>query len=357
MNKRKKTDMGIRKRTIKKGITIISMLMASVLLLTSCQKAKTECFQKTDFVMDTVLSITLYGQEDASDALKEHLEEMEEKELSWRMDDSMAARINEGCAKGEAVDTDEDFIAWTNASLDLARKSEGAFDPTIGNLTRLWNIEGEHPVVPAQSEIDACMSHMGYEHINIEETQIKMEEGITLDLGAVGKGIGCDIVRDDLDKLAADDMVSGAVVAIGGSIVVYGEKPDHSAWNVAVQDPEGEDGEPMGVISMEGTHFISTSGDYEKFFIQDGKKYHHILDPATGYPSESGLRSVTIVCDNGLMSDGLSTACFVLGIEKGMALAESYGAEAAFINDKNEVYVTDGLKDHFKVIKDQYTIK
>lgn len=307
----------------------------------------------TDFVMDTVLSVTLYGEKDATAEIKTLLEDLEKKELSWRIEDSMASKINTECQKGNPVEMDKDFASWTRDSVTLSEKSGGAFDPTIGNLTRLWNVEGENPVVPPQEDIDACMKQIGYQHINIEENTITMEDGSTLDLGAVGKGIGCDEVEERLKELP----ISGAVVAIGGSILVYGDKPDGSDWNVAVQDPDGEDGAPMGVISISGEKFISTSGDYEKYFEQDGVRYHHILDPSTGYPSRSGLRSVTIVCDNGLLSDGLSTACFILGEEKGMELVKEYGAEAVFINDQNEVTVSDGLKKQFKIIEYAYKIK
>lgn len=314
---------------------------------------KTSKYTMTDFVMDTVLNITLYGEEDATSDIKTLLNELENKELSWRIEDSMASQINQGCQKGNSVTMDEDFASWTRASIALAQKSGGAFDPTIGNLTRLWNIEGENPVVPPQEEIDACLKDIGYQHINIEENDITMSEGSSLDLGAVGKGIGCDVVKEKLKELP----VTGAVVAIGGSILVYGNKPDGSDWNVAVQDPNGEDGAPMGVISLSGEKFVSTSGDYEKYFEEDGIRYHHILDPATGYPSQSGLRSVTIVCDNGLLSDGLSTACFILGEEKGMELAKEFGAEVIMINKENQVLVSDGLKEDFKIIEYSYKMK
>ena len=148
--------------------------------------------------------------------------------------------------------------------------------------------------------------------------------------------------------------VSGAVIAVGGSILLYGSKADGSDWNVAVQNPRGQDGEAMGLLSLSGTTNVSTSGDYEKYFMQDGKRYHHILDPSTGYPADSGLISVTIVSDSGLLSDGLSTACFVLGKEKGEKLLETYGAEGVFIDQNKKVTVTKGLKDKFTILNKEY---
>lgn len=318
-------------------------------------------FTATNFVMDTVLSETIYGSTDYTETIKDLLSEIETQKLSWRIEDSEVSNINTLCTQGASVTMSDDFYQWTKTSLDLAQKSDGAFDPTIGKLTRLWNIEGENPTVPTQAEIDQALLETGYTHIHMQEKTISMDVGCTLDLGAVGKGIGCDVVREYLTK---QEDVSGAVIAIGGSILVYGSKPDGTDWNVAVQDPEGEEGSYMGVINLSGTACVSTSGDYEKYFIQDGKRYHHILDPSTGYPSESGLSSVTIICpdegewkqDAGLLSDGLSTACFVLGAEKGMELLEEYGMEGVFIDKKKQVSVTEGIADRFTLLHSEYTI-
>lgn len=335
------------------------------------EKAESAAFSKTDFVMDTVLAETLYGSEDKTEEIKKLLSSLETEQLSWRKEDSVAAQINRKCGQGKKVSIGEDFARWTKDSLDLAKKSQGAFDPTIGNLTRLWNIEGEDPHVPEQEEIKRELAQIGYAHVKLEnpsttkgdspQTKVSMKKGCTLDLGAVGKGIGCDVVREYLDGQKA---VKGAVVAIGGSILTYGNKPDNRAWSVAIQDPEKEDGEYMGVLDIEGTAAVSTSGDYEKYFVENGKKYHHILDPSTGYPAKSGLRSVTVVCRDegrtrqkaGLLSDGLSTACFVLGKEKALKLLEEYGAEAVFIDREKKVTVTDGLKDTFSLLDKEYVI-
>lgn len=347
----------------------IAGIICLLLVLGGCRRAdfapqagktREEAFSKTDFVMDTVLQMTVYGKKDVTDDIKNSLAAAETKQLSWREADSEVSVINEKCGKGQTVAMEKDFSGWVRESLVLSEKSGGAFDPTIGRLTRLWNIEGDHPVVPEQSAIEERLKEMGYTHINIEESPsddekdtISMDEGVTLDLGAVGKGIGCDMAKQVLDE---DGDTSGAVAAIGGSILTYGAKPDGESWKVAIRDPKGAEGEYMGVINIEGTAFVSTSGDYEKYFVENGKKYHHILDPATGYPAESGLCSVTIVCVPGqtegeypgLLSDGLSTACFILGREKGEALLKEYGAEGVFVDTEGNVTVTEGLKEKFE---------
>ena len=398
--------------TMKKQI--LSIIMAGCLLLsmTACSSDKGNMkpafeqttadasietsspqeYSKTDFVMSTVLSEKIYGTKDVTQDIKEELDKLEKDQLSWREDHSVVSKINADAQKGIKTKLDSDMTSWVEDSLELAKRSNGAFDPTIGRLTRLWNIEGDNPKVPSKQEIKNTLEDTGYTKIHLEKvesqntanTKMNVDKDIkdntakkketsedtikntntnesvssiyigdkcTLDLGAVGKGIACDVVQDYLKK---QKEVSGAAIAVGGSILLYGSKADGSDWNVAVQNPRGQDGEAMGVLSLSGTTNVSTSGDYEKYFMQDGKRYHHILDPSTGYSADSGLISVTIVSDSGLLSDGLSTACFVLGKEKGEKLLETYGAEGVFIDQNKKVTVTKGLKDKFTILNKEY---
>ena len=429
---------------------ILSIIMAGCLLLsmTACSSDKKNTksaseqttadtststnspqeYSKTDFVMSTVLSEKIYGTKDVTQDIKEELDKLEKEQLSWREDSSIVSKINADAQKGTKTKLDSDMTSWVEDSLELAKRSNGAFDPTIGRLTRLWNIEGDNPKVPSKQEIKNTLKDTGYTKIHLEkvETQntdttkknvdkdikdntdkngdaakdtynntinsiaqntgdnmvnneanntpdntalneerleptdkktntdesissIYIEDQCTLDLGAVGKGIACDVAQNYLKQ---QKEVSGAVIAVGGSILLYGSKVDGTNWNVAVQNPRGKDGEAMGVLSLSGTTNVSTSGDY---FMQNGKRYHHILDPSTGYPAESSLISVTVVSDNGLLSDGLSTACFVLGKEKGERLLETYGAEGVFIDQNKKVTVTKGLKDKFTILNEEYT--
>lgn len=358
----------------------------------SIETSSPQEYSKTDFVMSTVLSEKIYGTKDVTQDIKEELDKLEKDQLSWREDHSVVSKINADAQKGIKTKLDSDMTSWVEDSLELAKRSNGAFDPTIGRLTRLWNIEGDNPKVPSKQEIKNTLEDTGYTKIHLEKVEsqntantkknvdkdikdntaknkeisedtsqntntnesvssIYIGDKCTLDLGAVGKGIACGVVQDYLKK---QKEVSGAVIAVGGSILLYGSKADGSDWNVAVQNPRGQDGEAMGVLSLSGTTNVSTSGDYEKYFMQDGKRYHHILDPSTGYPADSGLISVTIVSDSGLLSDGLSTACFVLGKEKGQKLLETYGAEGIFIDQNKKVTVTKGLKDKFTILNEEY---
>ena len=236
----------------------------------------------------------------------------------------------------------------------LSQDSDGAFDPTLGKIIRLWNIDGENPHVPDQSEIDTLLPEVGYEKIQVDGNNVTLLDGCTLDLGAVGKGMGCDQI---MDYLQTQPDVFGMILNLGGSsVMTYGEKPDGSPWKVALTDPRDTEGDYLGAITLDANQFLSTSGDYEKYFIEDGIRYHHILDPKTGYPVQNGLTSVTIVCDQGYLADGLSTACFVLGMDAAKTLLEKYGAEAVFVDEDKNVYVTSGLMDKFELMKDGYTV-
>ncbi len=316
-------------------------------------------FSRTDFAMGTVISETVYSSgEDPTQSYVKQLTELEENLISWRTEGSEIDQINAAAGTGESVKVSDSTRRYLEDALSLARESGGKLDPTIGKLTRLWNIDGEDTSsdhsIPSEAQIQELLQNVDYERISLDGNEVTLPEGTSLDLGAVGKGIGCDEIADLLRK---DEEVQGAVIAVGGSILTWGQKADQSPWQVAVADPRGEEGTYMGVVSVtDQEKYISTSGDYEKYFEKDGKRYHHILDPDTGYPADSGLISVTVVCDQGLMSDGLSTACFILGKEKGMKLLETCHAEGVFIDSGKNVYVTDGLRDSFQILSEEYVL-
>ena len=311
-------------------------------------------YTNTDFAMDTVVSETLYttGQ-DINAAIGEKLREVESGLLSWTEEDSQIAEIN--AADGKTVEVSDELAGYLSQICQLAEDSNGAFDPTLGQVIRLWDIEGDDPHVPDQKDLDALLKNVSYKNIVLDGNKVTLKNGATLDLGAAGKGIGCDVTAAYLKE---QKDVSGMILNLGGSsVMAYGKKPDGSPWKVAVTDPRDTEGDYLGAITIKGGEFLSTSGDYEKFFMEDGKRYHHILDPSNGYPVWNGLTSVTVVCDNGLLADGLSTACFVLGIEDAQKLLKKYNADAAFVDEDKNVYLTSGMKDRFELMKNTYTIK
>ena len=329
--------------------------LSSVLLVTPVMaETQVEKYSNTDFAMDTVISETLYTTgEDINASVGEKLRKIETGLLSWTTEDSQIAEINN--ANGETVEVSEELAGYLTQILQLAEDSDGAFDPTLGEVIRLWNIEGDDPHVPEQSELDKLLKNVDYKNIVLDGDKVTLKNGSTLDLGAVGKGIGCDVTAAYLKE---QKDVTGMILNLGGSsVMAYGEKPDQSPWKVAVTDPRDTEGEYVGAVTIKGGEFLSTSGDYEKYFMEDGKRYHHILNPEDGYPVWNGVTSVTVVCDNGLLADGLSTACFVLGIEDAQPLLEKYHADAAFIDEDHNVYLTSGMKECFELMKNTYTVK
>lgn len=320
----------------------------------SGQEGEVIQYDRSDVAMGTVVSETIYTSgEDLTAQVMELLGEVEREYISWRKEESDIAAVNQNAGNEEGTWVDEDTALYLRQSLQLAETSGGAFDPTVGEITQLWDIDGENPKVPDEEELKTLLTHVGYEKVRLEDNRVILEQDTSIDLGAVGKGIGCDEVAQ---LLKGDQNLKGAVVSVGGSILVLGTKPDQSPWKVAVTDPR-DDTAYLGVLTLSGEHYISTSGDYEKYFIQDGVRYHHIMDPATGYPSRSGLISVTVLGDNGLDCDGLSTACFVLGLEKGMQLLEAYGAEGVFVDEEQNVYLTDGMEEYFTLTGEGYQVQ
>lgn len=349
-NLRKRSAAGILCSSL--FLTVIS---ATVLgkTTTVVYAADVEKYTNADFAMDTVVSETLYTSgADINTQIGEKLREMETTLLSWTEENSQISQLNN--ADGKTMEVSDDLAADLEKIRQLSQDSNGAFDPTLGKIIRLWDIAGENPHVPDQSEIDTLLPEVGYEKIQVDGNNVTLLDGCTLDLGAVGKGMGCDLI---MDYLQTQPDVVGMILNLGGSsVMTYGEKPDGSSWKVALTDPRDTEGDYLGAITLDANQFLSTSGDYEKYFIEDGIRYHHILDPKTGYPVQNGLTSVTIVCDQGYLADGLSTACFVLGMDAAKPLLEKYDAEAVFVDEDKNVYVTSGLMDKFELMKDGYIV-
>lgn len=345
---------------IKKKSFTVSMLLASAVLASTCtavwgstEDSEVSTYSKTDFAMDTVVSETLYttGEDITADVIQA-LKDIEDNLISWTKESSQIYQINQNA--GSTVTVSDETAGYLKQVLELSKASDGAMDPTMGQVIRLWDIDGENPHIPEEEELNSLLENVGYQKVTLDGDEVTMPEGVTLDLGAAGKGIGCDAAKKVLEE---NPEVSAAIINLGGSSVMsYGTKPDGSSWQVAVTDPRDTEGDYLGVVSLNGTEFLSTSGDYEKYFIEDGVRYHHILDPSTGYPARSGLTSVTVVCEDGLDADGLSTACFVLGKEKAEKLLESYDADGLFVDDSGHVWMTDGMKERFQLLKDSYSV-
>lgn len=299
---------------------------------------------KNFFAMDTVITASVSGKD--SDACVEKIESCVnglDAMLSRHKESSEVSKINRREPNGAVSDKLGGYISTL---LDVSQKSGGAFDFTVGALSDLWAFGG-NPEVPADSEIKNILSHSGYEYVSLNGNKLTLAENVIIDFGATGKGIALDEIRTILDEQNA----KSATVSVGGSVLIYGKQ----TVKVGIRDPFGNVGRSIATLKLTNI-CVSTSGSYERRFEENGKNYHHILDPETGYPVDNGLVSVTVISDSGLLSDALSTACFVLGTKKGMALAQEYGCEAVFITENKQIYTTKAIESEIEITDSGYTL-
>lgn len=326
---------------------ISAALLSGALLLCGCGEEQEPFYRHsaTDTAMGTIVNMTVYSTVLKEEELKavqvelfREVDRLEKDMLSWRLDTSELYLI-QSASRQDGAALSEEMRELLQSCREVAQNARGAFSVTVGALTRLWNMDeqaaAEKPVLPSKEEIENALAVCGEEKLRISDGRIFLEQGTMLDLGAVGKGYALDRIREMLDGESPDRRISG-VFSLGGSILTFGTKPDGSSWKVAVVDPSATD-KTVGYLELQGSWCVSTSGDYERFFEKDGVCYHHLLDPSTGYPAGSGLRSVTILSESGLLSDALSTACFVLGKEGGMELAEKYGAGILTVDESGAI--------------------
>ena len=302
-------------------------LFLVILLLAGCA-AQEQPVVEYVFCMDTVMELRLWGGE-AGEAAAEIKVLLYELEDTWSATD--AGSVISALNRGENI-ADPEQQALLDAVQALSRRTGGAFDPTLYAVTTAWGFPTDEFHVPDADTLAAAL-----------------EEDLW-DLGAAVKGYAGQKIAELLESYDVDR----AMLNLGGNVQTYGEKADGSPWQVAIQDPSlAED--YLGIISVEGTASIITSGDYQRYFEEDGVRYHHILDPETGYPADSGLSSVTIICRDGLTADTLSTALFVMGLEEAVEFwRASDDFEAVFVTKEGKIYATAGanLSDcEFEVIQ------
>ncbi len=326
---------------------LLALILPLCLVLCSC--SSTDKGHRIDgFAMNTTVSVTVYGDDGeniAAAALRE-ISALENK-ISWNVPSSETAKIN--AAKGDGVIAPT-VAALINELLPICEATDGRYSLSLRPLCDLWGIGTENAALPSDGDILAVLEECESD-ISVSGDAVKLSSPFAeLDFGSVGKGAACDRVGKLLEK----EGVKSAVVSVGGSILCYGEKK--GGWRIDIATP-GNINKSLGELKFSSTAYISTSGSEERFFEKDGKKYHHIFDAKTGYPCESGLKSVTVVAKSGILADALSTACFILGREQSKALLEGYGAEAVFVDYGDSVYVTEGLKNKFTLKNNKYTLK
>ena len=326
-----------------------SILIAALCLcLTGCGKQTTEATAQI-FAMDTVMEVAAYGPK-AEEAVQEAEGQIKalENKLSRTKADSDVSRVNHN---GTTPTTGLTYgtRALLPAALEYRDATNGAFDITIAPVMDAWGFTGDSFRVPERSELDELLKHVNSDEIQIQEEpahSVTLGEGQAIDLGGIANGI------------------ESGKISLGGNVFVLGGKPDGSDWRVGIKDPRNESG-LAAILSLRDAYAI-TSGGYERYFEENGKTYHHIIDPATGYPADSGLLSVTVVADangpdqewvqpgNGTMCDAFSTALFVMGEEQALDFWRNggYDFDLVLVTEDGRVVITAGLADRFEEVKD-----
>lgn len=336
---------------MKRKIAGIMVSLSLILSLAACGSAE-ESAARTIYAMDTVMNLSAYGK-NADTALgraEETLHTLDTAVLSRTAEGSELFCLN-AAGGSDAYPVDETLAALIETALTIAHATDGAFDPTLAPVLDAWGFTKEVNSVPAEETLSALLSHTGADKVSFEKTAdgcaVTLSDGAQLDLGGIAKGYAADVLRAQLKE----DGITSAVLDLGGDVGVLGTKSDGSAWRIAVKDPQNGESY-LGVLEAED-ECIVTSGIYERYFEENGVRYHHIIDPATGRPAESGLVSVSVVCESGAWADALSTACFVLGENGALALREKLAeqGEAAFelllVTEDGRVVYTDGLAECF----------
>lgn len=240
----------------------------------------------------------------------------------------------------------EDTYSLIEKSVSFGYQSNGAFDITIRPLVELWGINKKGSYVPSDEEIQNILKLINYQNIILDKVHSRVllkNPGQALDLGGIAKGYAADEVK----RILVENGVGSALINLGGNVITIGKKINGQQWQIGIQNPLAPTGEHLGVISVEDKTIV-TSGSNERFFVKDGVRYHHILDPRTGRPVQNNLLSVTAVCSCSTDADMLTTALFILGPEKSRVLLEKMKAEAIFVTKESTLIISDGLKDNFR---------
>jgi thiamine biosynthesis lipoprotein len=306
--------------------------------------------ERQDFLMNTNVEQKIFGK-DAIAVAQRAVSEISRLEslMSFFIDSSEVSKINHSAGQ-KAVCVSKDVMAVLDAAIRFAKISSGAFDITLAPIIDLWRRCGRQSMLPSEKEIGAALSLCGYRNLQLNHdnsTAFLRTPGCLIDLGGIAKGYAADRCVE-IYKAAG---IQSALINLGGNVKTLGTNPSGWHWTIGVQHPDKPRGVFFGALDIRNQSVV-TSGAYERYFEVGSKKYHHILDASTMRPCESGLKSVTVVSQNSMQADSLSTAAFVLGLDEGIRLiSKMKDTGAIFFTESNSVYVTRNLLDKFHLQK------
>lgn len=336
-------------------VPFIALLFIVLLFLGGCGREEQK-YVETRLLLGTTCNVTIFGgdPDTAFEAVFDRIKQIESR-MSVNVQESEVSRINDR-AGNQPVRVSPDTLFVIQRALRVSRLSGGAFDITVGPLVTLWGIGNEGARIPDEGEIESLLPLVDYRKVTVDEEAMTVyleEPGMRIDLGGVAKGYAADEAVRILEELD----VSRGIIDFGGNIEVFGEKPGREPWRIGIQKPDADRGSYVGIAEV-GEAAVVSSGTYERYFIEGGKRYHHILNPSTGYPVRNSLESVTVVHPSSTDADALSTAAFSFGLEEGMAMIEGIErAEGIFLTEDKRVILTSGLVQAFEMIHTEYSLE
>lgn len=341
--------------------SILSFVLITFLIISGCNSSSkaesnnlvTSPYSKTEFLMGTVVTVKIYDKdkEEILDIAFERINELADK-ISSEEENSEISTINEN-AGIKSIEVSDDVYRLIEIAKEHSHLADGKFDFSVGPLTNLWHIGFPDARKPGQSEIDAILPLIDYQSVILDEkrqTIFLTEKGMALDLGAIAKGF----ITDEVVTVLEENNVTTAIIDLGGNIFVLGNHPSGEAWTVGIQDPNATRGATIGKVKRSNESIV-TSGIYERYLEVEGERYHHLLNPDTGYPFTNDLAGISIITNSSTDADALSTTAFSKGIEEGIYFIQEFTeAEAIFISHDKKVYTTKGLKGKFELTNEQY---
>lgn len=299
------------------------------------------------YAMNTVIEQKWYGEsaDTVYTGMETKIREIESV-LSLHLSQSEIAAINEN-AGVQPVEVSQRTFDLLQRAKELSEQSDGAFDITIAPVVELWGITSDHPHVPTDEELAQAMALMGLEDLVLDEeacTAYLTRPGMAIDLGGIAKGWTADQLREYARELGAER----GYVSLGGNLMIIGERPDGDPFKFGLRDPQGDASTYLGTVTLEDGCTMATTGGYERYFEEDGIRYHHVLDPRTGYPADSDILSVAVISKDGTLADYLSTTLFVQGLEAAKAAAGSEDYALVMVDQENNVWISGSLRGNFE---------
>lgn len=337
---------------------LLTMIVISILAIGNIGCVKEDINQpisQTEIFMGTPISITLYdgGNQKILDKVFEKIVEIEDL-VSINKENTEITKLNEsaGVEKVKLSNLSYDIL---KKGIEYSKLSNGSYDITIGPLVKLWSIGLEGAKVPSKDEINETIGYIDYNNIEINDytkEAFLTKEGMEVDLGSIAKGYAAD----EVVKILKQEGIRSSIIDLGGNIYALGSKHSDNNWKVGIQDPFSDRGKVIGAVEVFDKTVV-TSGIYERFIEEYGVRYHHILNPKTGYPYETDIAGVSIIADNSIDADALSTLTFTKGVKEGLKFVENLdNVDAIFITNDKKIYLTENIKDNFKLMSNDFEI-